>query len=799
VTEKAPDFASIRPDLDPPEAPFEAREGRILHVTRRSLPMDATANSRDLHELVKAECAEGLDSSVVTELGFLSEKKYTVDQFAGVDYRRIPGRSRGTIADEKWLNAFTQKLATVIRKVRPAALVAHSDPAVRLAASAVGSAYGIPTVLSLERLQDVDSQELTWLHEFTVIVAFSEAVAKQLGSLGVSAADYVTSADYSLSPFLKAYETAGIITPGTAEVAAIQARPSDLDFLHKEVGRSGGVPLESEWTGPRGHASRQENVWRLNELIVDLRLPLSWRDLCLDNRSHGFHLHAWEFMNASLGEYSLTGDLAPLKWCLRLAASWCEAFSVDDKESATMAWYDMALAARAPKLSFLLQEALRHDMGGAFTELLHASVVQHQKAIFAPGAFAVHNNHGFYTAFGELSFARRLRHLPAMDLLWDQGSQRMRAVATRQFAEDGGHLEHSPDYHRMLVDSFLSAIETGLVDDPEVKARVQRAQWVLDWFVQPDGTIVQIGDSAAKRVRRREASIARPGQHDQPCPSPQQSLLVLPTTGYVVVRDEANSEKPADHAYLTLMAGFHSRTHKHADDLSLTWFDGGGEVLIDSGRFGYLDLLPPDSPLRLEGFFYGRPERQYVEGTRAHNTVEVDGRSHERRNRRPYGSAIVSADQIGARFVACAEVDHGTWHHRREIVLHPGRWLCIRDILAARDEQRHDFRAWWNLAEKLALESVDGDDMLRFGREDGGEITVRSFDDSSLVLPVRGQVAPLRGWRSKQDGEFTPAWSFACEATNRQSHTFDTAFMLDGTYSDEARSAFDSLSNGACP
>src|SRR5262249_49565488 len=129
--------------------------------------------------------------------------------------------------------------------------------------------------------------------------------------------------------------------------------------------------------------------------------------------------------------------------------------------------------------------------------------------------------------------------------------------------------------------------------------------------------------------------------------------------------------------HLILAAGFHSRTHKHADDLAVIWSDRGHEILIDSGRYGYVDLLPEDSPLRQDGSFYGAPQRRYAESTRAHNTVEADGTDHLRRGRLPFGSAIVDAEERDGFFRLRAKVDHGTWSHERTVIYRPGRWLSI--------------------------------------------------------------------------------------------------------------------------
>src|SRR4029078_11016651 len=120
---------------------------------------------------------------------------------------------------------------------------------------------------------------------------------------------------------------------------------------------------------------------------------------------------------------------------------------------------------------------------------------------------------------------------------------------------------------------------------------------------------------------------------------------------------------------------FHSRVHKHADDLSLVWWDRGHEILVDAGRFGYIGRLAPDDPARLEGFFYSAPERQFVESTRAHNTVQIDDLDFPRRKVTPCGSGIVSAHHVDDVHAVVAEVTHfDTVIHTRVLATVPGKW-----------------------------------------------------------------------------------------------------------------------------
>src|SRR5699024_4715230 len=115
-------------------------------------------------------------------------------------------------------------------------------------------------------------------------------------------------------------------------------------------------------------------------------------------------------------------------------------------------------------------------------------------------AFNPNNNHGFYTAVSQVHAAKYVPMFSESHATQAQGSKRLAKMVELQFAEDGTHLEHSPDYHQMLLNSFEHAVRDGLIQDEETKERVQRAAHVLGWMVQPDGALVQFGDSPETNI-----------------------------------------------------------------------------------------------------------------------------------------------------------------------------------------------------------------------------------------------------------------------------------------------------------
>ncbi|MGP5717729.1 glycosyltransferase [Brachybacterium tyrofermentans] len=509
-----------------------------------------------------------------------------------------------------------------------------------------------------------------------------------------------------------------------------------------------------------------------------------WAAVGEANRTWGFNLHTWTFMEPLLREHSRTGDRYWLETSLDIAMDWIGTYLDPEAPEDPMAWYDMALALRAPMLLNLLIRTARHeDLQPQATVLIDA-ILRHMDELLEERAFNPNNNHGFYTAASQLHLAKHGSPLPGAGTLHDDGAARLRTMADRQFAPDGAHLEHSPDYHRMLLGSFERAVQDGLVDDEDIRERIGRAAEVLGWMVQPDGYLVQFGDTPATYMTVDGATSIDP--HTQYILSdgrrgeaPGKELAVYRDGGYAFVRSPA-PQAPGDLAasgYLAFSAAFHSRAHKHADDLNLVWYDRGTEILVDSGRYGYGGLLPADSPLRKKGFYYGSPERQYVEGTRAHNTVEMDGEDQDRRNRAPYGSGIADAVQTDGVFDLSARVHHADYIHRRRVVYTPGRQLLVKDAIFSQSPDSRSAVVWYNI--DGAFELVERGESLVFERlVNGDPVRLEVSGPGTLVDPVRGGQDPLRGWRSRQDRSLEPVWSIGFSVAVETRAAVDTVFRL---------------------
>jgi hypothetical protein len=523
---------------------------------------------------------------------------------------------------------------------------------------------------------------------------------------------------------------------------------------------------------------------------VALEPPLDWDGLCARGRSWSLALHSWEPLAVALAAYDNLGERRYLDFALALALDWLDRFPSPDGGSSPFAWYDMAVGARTYRLAYLLDAIARDpERDGDVISLLLAGLRLHAASLADERHFASHSNHGFYQVLGQLAMARRFPDLPEIAAAGKQGRDRLAAILHSHFTAEGVHREHSPQYHRLVLIPLRALQKAELIDDPDMEAFCKRIEEALAWFITPARRFAMFGDTDRERIvgsfANRYASAplvfsASGGGEGEP---PSASTRGFPESGYVVFRDRWPSGEHdfADCSYLAQTCAFHSRVHKHADDLSFVWYDRGQDILTDAGRFGYAGRTTPDSELYAEGFWYSDPRRIYVESTRSHNTVEVDGRSNPRRGVQPYGSALTQWGEVGELRFSEARVERDHLSHARVLLFWPGRWLLVIDHLADSRRQSHDFAQRFHLAPELELTFEQGreGDAIAAVLPSGDRLHAMALVPQTPIDPVRGATQPRRlGWMSPRDGEMIPQWSFGWAAAAVPSHIFASLFCF---------------------
>lgn len=517
-------------------------------------------------------------------------------------------------------------------------------------------------------------------------------------------------------------------------------------------------------------------------VFLDEEIP--WDESEKTNRSWSFHIHCWDMIHDLLMAYSMTPKRRYFDSSLRVALEWAVRYSSFDTSS-TFAWYDMAVGLRVQRLAYILDVAIRmDDIDSKDISILFECLELHRIYLEDDKNIKYHNNHGFYQAAGQLAMARRFDTLPNMKEALIQAKERLVKLLDSQFSEEYIHMEHSPDYHRMVYDTLLGIIKSGLIQDNDIISKAKEIEKNLAWFVLPNGNLANFGDSDYRMIQTEKITtnkwetevmqyVSSGGTKGVP---PEENVRVFEKTGYFVVRKPWSPLNGIKHgSYLAQTLAFHSRTHKHADDLSLIWYDRGKEILVDSGRYGYLQKVETGSDLWKQGFWYKDPNRVYVESTHAHNTVEIDGKCNPRKGVVPYGSALQRwGSQNGLYFCEGHVRIFKSIRFYRTLVFLPDQWLLVFDWLWDNEKKPHNFRQWFHFAP--GLESFQNQDHLVIPISNSKPLHVASLlKEPQLSEVFRGQTEPrIQGWFSPKEREMIPNDTVAFEVFDKQSAVFAT-------------------------
>jgi len=533
--------------------------------------------------------------------------------------------------------------------------------------------------------------------------------------------------------------------------------------------------------------------WESGGTVVELEPPYPWAGL---DRSAAFDLHSWKPLTKLLAAHSLYGKKRYLSASRVMIRDWLQTFHPATATVRTLAeldrfigqdgdpvWYDMSVGLRIYRMAYLLDVLARDETAtDAELERLADAIYFHHEALTNERFFKGHNNHGLYQALGQLAAAERFPDLPGMTAYAALAAARLEQIIHEHFFDSGVHKEHSPGYHYMLLGTLVSARSTGVLVGERFGRLLDGMEEALAWMIKPDGVLAAIGDTDPVDMYRFERLAEQYGSRElrwlmtdgEAGTPPQPGVRAYQDAGYVFARLPGADGTPA---YLAQHAGFHSRTHKQADHLAFLWHDRGRDVLVDPGRYAFKGKTAPDTPLHRDGFWYADPRRVYVETTRAHNTVSVDGRNHARVGVKPFGSALVMAGEQDGLAISETYLTHfQTIRHRRVLVMAPGEFLLVLDWLSDKDGTAHDYRQHFLLAPAWADDASRRD--LSFVAPDGLRLSVASLAGMAPGPRLRGRKEPqMDGWMSDRADSLVPATAFAFEASAAQA-TFATVFAF---------------------
>ncbi|MCV2349259.1 heparinase II/III family protein [Paucibacter sp. Y2R2-4] len=536
-------------------------------------------------------------------------------------------------------------------------------------------------------------------------------------------------------------------------------------------------------------------------------------------------------------------ELSRHLWLVRLA----QAYAVSDDKVYLHAigrflksWLNACLYPNGPNWSSPVEHGIRlinwsltwHLIGGEKSPLFEGeagaallaswrtSIYQHIR--FASDNYSLHsssNNHLLGEAAGVFVAGQTWDYWSDVRELRQHAKSLLENEALKQFATDGVNLEQAFGYHHFALQFLLAAGLCGRMNANEFSShfwgRIESAMVFMAAMLDCAGHAPSIGDSDDGEIfclgyspmRNKYHSMLALGAKlfDRPdlqakvqqvgkavdcqsawflttaAPSATSSdLLELPSQfkagGYAILGHRLHTP---DEFRITVDCGPLGYNgiagHGHADALSILVSARGEELLVDPGTYCY----------------NSSPEwRHFFRGTRAHNTLTVDGQDQS-----IYGGSFlwlqdiktkIFTDQSSEQFHACHDgyrrLADSVIHHRRVTLARDGDAVEVEDWLECKEA--HSVELHWHAAATakfVELPGVENVYMLEAVKNslrveiDPGEKSIGTFE--SLIKT--GACNPIQGWVSSEFYKKTPAPVLCIRALLFPNQVIRTRFICE--------------------
>ncbi len=514
-----------------------------------------------------------------------------------------------------------------------------------------------------------------------------------------------------------------------------------------------------------------------NLLFMDKRYPkiklkgdnIWLMDPC--DRSWRFWLHSLKNLEYLIDGYKVFGEIKYLNKALNIIFDWKRHNS--PTSGSEMAWHDHSTALRLIIIC-KVYENWRRDywddkVYNEFCELINA----HCSKLVDPSFYMEKHNHGMDQDIALLIASVIFPQLSKASFWRELALERFEKQLGHLFKSDGSYTEHSPQYVYMLANRLfdvLSFIKVNSIENNgNLELILKRAMKYLSYILQPDGQFPPIGDSVMLPIEphvlkdptgKNLSEVEYVSSNGTYGNQPDGLDTIFPEGGYAILRNKWEFDQETIQS--VFYSSFHSRVHKHHDDLSITIFGHGQPLLVDSGKYNYV---------------YDSLERQYVVSTKAHNTVVVDS-ENTNTSRNNIGKSGLKSYYLDKNFALITGIHclyPGVIHQRLILYLKPYDFVIIDNLQGYKEhcfEQNFHFDPSVNCQHK--------DNIITGYIEERPIISLKQIhknNDTSVHL-VKGNEQPLLGWVSPSYAKFEPTFCASSHQNGKEAQ-FTTHVSLN--------------------
>ena len=384
-------------------------------------------------------------------------------------------------------------------------------------------------------------------------------------------------------------------------------------------------------------------------------------------------------------------------------------------------WNDHAVAARVSVLVQLWRHIrTRTDVSDASKRAIVELALRSARLLSKPDHFTVRTNHG---VMQNLALLQLTAAFPAFreTAKWRQlALERLMLQLGFYVSDEGVVLEHSAEYHELgnqLLHFALRLVDlNGLVVPARLEAAASHTQRFLTVLRRPDGSLPLIGNT--KALTRRKAHAPTSGAE-----SGDTAPALFPLSGYAVWRDTGTQDQTRGQVAIA-WAKHDRHGHKHADEMSWHWWNGGTDWITASGYWPY-----------------GAAGFNAANGWRGSNAPHLPG---EPGNSARRVTLLASASTPTLRFLALQRTGPGALVLDRQFVqLSPDQILVVDFATGA----EHGIETLWTASPDLSFRKTDATTVESSADMRGRHLKIQTAGDPTPELRIaRGETVPFSGW-----------------------------------------------------
>lgn len=424
-----------------------------------------------------------------------------------------------------------------------------------------------------------------------------------------------------------------------------------------------------------------------------------------------------------------------LDYARLLIESWIEYKNTPGSDSNVYLWYDHGTAIRTDNLIFFL---LAYTEAGKLDDSFHKTMVsllqEHGAHLSSKKEYFANHNHGIYQDQALIYLAYFLNDNSKQKWL-ELAQERIIAQEDYAFTKEKVHVENSPGYQIGVVDLFYTTAQflqnmNSKFGNELYEDAIESLEFMA-WITKPNGVIAEVGDTngvlnygsvintSSMKYNNQHYIYSQLKGNDGK--QPLTNSFVYPLSGYYFGRTSWEKKDFEQATWTMFKAGYSSKTHKHADDISFMLYSKGHDIFVDTGWYNYM---------------YGSKERDYFTSARAHNTVIVDGKT--------YSPTVENSDKTGFfeykldlpydyilaynNMYDEVEIDRHFYYLDNAIILYD-------DIVS---EGEHTYSQLFHLSEYMQIEYQANNEVLLSIEDTDYKVRIRQFTDDVTLHVING-------------------------------------------------------------